>query len=42
MLGTSVAVSGPPCFRNRVALQDGTFLDDLAMAWFPTEGDGAG
>jgi RimJ/RimL family protein N-acetyltransferase len=30
------------CFRNRVALQDGTFLDDLAMAWFPTEGDGSG
>jgi RimJ/RimL family protein N-acetyltransferase len=29
-------------FRNRVALQDGTFLDDLAMAWSPTESDGAG
>jgi RimJ/RimL family protein N-acetyltransferase len=23
------------CFRSRVALQDGTFVDDLAMAWFP-------
>jgi putative acetyltransferase len=29
-------------FRNRVALPDGTFVDDLAMAWFPTDGDGAG
>jgi len=29
-------------FRNRVALQDGTFLDDLAMAWFPHQSDGAG
>jgi ribosomal protein S18 acetylase RimI-like enzyme len=22
-------------FRNRVRLPDGSFLDDLAMAWFP-------
>jgi putative acetyltransferase len=29
-------------FRNRVALQDGTFVDDLAMAWFPRGRDGAG
>ena len=30
------------CFRKRVAFQDGTFVDDLAMAWFPTESGGAG
>jgi putative acetyltransferase len=28
-------------FRNRVALQDRTFVDDLAMAWFPAQSDGA-
>jgi ribosomal protein S18 acetylase RimI-like enzyme len=22
-------------FRNRVRLQDGSFVDDIAMAWFP-------
>jgi putative acetyltransferase len=29
-------------FRNRVALPDGTFVDDIAMAWFPggAQGDG--
>jgi RimJ/RimL family protein N-acetyltransferase len=29
-------------FRSRIALPDGTFLDDLAMAWFPADRDGAG
>jgi RimJ/RimL family protein N-acetyltransferase len=28
-------------FRSRVALPDGTFVDDLAMAWFPARSDGA-
>jgi RimJ/RimL family protein N-acetyltransferase len=29
-------------FRRRLRLDDGTFLDDLAMAWFPVRGDSAG
>ena len=29
-------------FRRRVRLEDGTLLDDLGMAWFPTKGAGAG
>jgi ribosomal protein S18 acetylase RimI-like enzyme len=29
-------------FRKRIAFQDGTYVDDLAMAWFPARSDGAG
>jgi len=29
-------------FRRRLRLEDGTFLDDVSMAWFPARGDGAG
>jgi RimJ/RimL family protein N-acetyltransferase len=29
-------------FRRRLRLEDGTFIDDLAMAWFPGRSDGAG
>jgi putative acetyltransferase len=29
-------------FRRRLRLEDGTFMDDLSMAWFPARGDGAG
>lgn len=29
-------------FRKRIAFQDGTYADDLAMAWFPAGSDGAG
>jgi RimJ/RimL family protein N-acetyltransferase len=28
-------------FRRRLRLEDATFLDDLAMAWFPVRDDGA-
>jgi putative acetyltransferase len=27
-------------FRDRIRLQDGTFVDDIAMAWFPQKGAG--
>ena len=29
-------------FRRRLRLEDGTFIDDVAMAWFPGREDGAG
>jgi RimJ/RimL family protein N-acetyltransferase len=29
-------------FRRRLRLEDGSFMDDLSMAWFPVRGDGAG
>jgi len=27
-------------FRRRIRLEDGTFIDDLSLAWFPVAGDG--